>query len=799
MKIKGRCIFLLFIVAGIVACNNQGSKQDQKEKKIKYFLWYDKPASVWDEALPAGNGRLAVMDYGKVYDEQVQFNEESLWGGKNINDNNPEALKALPKIRKMIFEGKISDAYKAGNKYLLAVPPRFRSYQTFGNLFLTSDSVAPYTNFKRELCLNTGISKTSYTIDGVNFTREVFVSVPDNVIVINLSADKRGKINTVVNFDLKRKDVNVTADGNTLTVTGQIIDEPTETEGPGGKDMKFAAKLAAFIKGGKIKASGDKLEVKNADNLTLYLTAATDYNIKKLNFDRSIDPLSVCSGIIDAVKNKSYNIVKKEHITDHTAFFNRVQFDLGGRERDSVPTDVRLKEVIKGGEDPGLIALYYQYGRYLLMGSSRRPARLPANLQGKWNDHISAPWNSDYHTNINLQMNYWPAEECNLSETNAPLADLVEMWQVPGSVTAKEMYGCPGWTMHHATDIFGKTAPVSDMRWSMSPLSGVWMTFPLWRHYEFTGDKEYLKNKLYPIMKKAMEFVSGFLVEKDGYLVTCPSMSPENAYLLPGSKKPNQLTYAPTIDNQILMAHIDNCIEAARILGVDDDLVKKWEKIRTKIPPVRIGKDGTIMEWIKDYAEYEPGHRHMSHLMGLYPLAQITPATPKLFEAAAKTIEKRLKYGGGHTGWSRAWIINFFARLRQPETAYHHVLALLRKSTKSNLFDNHPPFQIDGNFGGTAGITEMLLQSQMRDENGDYYQDLLPALPKEWSTGEISGIKGRGNFVVDISWENGKLKSVDVKSLNGNKLNIRYNGKTISRETQAGETYSFAAKDFAVS
>jgi len=600
----------------------------------------------------------------------------------------------------------------------------------------------------------------------------------------------------VVSLDLERK-VNVVADGNSLTFTGQIIDEPTVAEGPGGKDMKFAVKLAAFSNGGKIKTSGNKLEVKNADNLTLYLTAATDYNIRKLNFDRSIDPLKVCDGIIDEVKNKSYSIVKEEHIADHTVFFDRVRFDLGGRERDSIPTDVRLKEVIKGGEDPALVALYYQYGRYLLMGSSRRPARLPANLQGKWNAHINAPWNSDYHTNINLQMNYWPAEECNLSETSEPLTDLVEMWQVPGAVTAKEMYGCKGWAMHHTTDIFGKTAPVSDMRWSMSPLSGVWMTFPLWRHYVYTGDKEYLKNRLYPIMKKAMEFVSGFLVEKDGYLVTCPSMSPENAYLLPGSKKPNQLTYAPTIDNQILMAHIDNCIEAAHILGVDDDLVIKWKEIRSKIPPVRIGKDGTIMEWIKDYDEYEPGHRHMSHLMGLYPLAQITPATPKLYEAAAKTIEKRLKYGGGHTGWSRAWIINFFARLRQPETAYHHVLALLRKSTKSNLFDNHPPFQIDGNFGGTAGITEMLLQSHIRDENGDYFQDLLPALPEEWPTGEISGIKGRGNFVLTISWEKGKLKSVNVKSLNGNKLNIRYNGKTIKKETEAGETYSFSDKDFA--
>ena len=392
-------------------------------------------------------------------------------------------------------------------------------------------------------------------------------------------------------------------------------------------------------------------------------------------------------------------------------------------------------------------------------------------------------------------MNYWPAEICNLPETTASLTALVNKWTEPGSVTAKEMYGCDGWTMHHATDVFGKTAPNADMRWGMSPLSGVWMTFPLWRHYQFTSDKDYLKDKAYPVMKEELDFVSDFLVEKDGYLVTCPSMSPENAYKLPGSDKPNQLTYAPTIDNEILLAHIDNCIEAANILGIDKDKIAEWKDIRSKIPPIKIGANGTIMEWIKDYEEWEPGHRHMSHLMGLYPLAEITPDTPELFEAASKTIERRLSHGGGHTGWSRAWIINFYARLHQPETAYKHVLALLRKSTLQNLFDNHPPFQIDGNFGGTAGITEMLLQSHMRDSEGNYIIDLLPALPAEWADGSISGIKGRGNFEVSMKWKDGKLQSVDIKSLSGNKLNVRYKKKMISMKTEAGKTYSFDATE----
>ncbi|NPA37281.1 MAG: glycoside hydrolase family 95 protein [Chlorobi bacterium] len=779
-----KLLVFLFIITVFSSC----SQNTVQEKKL--HLWYDKPAKVWDDALPTGNGRMGAMDFGDPETGHIQFNEESLWAGKKFDNNNPNALKDLPKIRQYIFNEEIDKAYKLGNKSLLSVPPRFRSYQTFGDLYITPSTKGRLTEYRRDLCLNDGISTTTYTIDGVKYTKEVFVSAPDNVIVVHITADKPGSINAEITMTRPR-DAKVTAQDKTLWMKGQIIDEPSKEMGPGGKDMKFAAKLTAENKGGNITAKGSSLNVENADEITLLLTAATDYNLEMLNFDRSIDPEKTCNDIIAKAGKKTYSSLKQAHIADHSAIFNRVSFNLGGNNLDTIPTDKRLNAVKKGAEDPELVTLYNQYGRYLLMGSSRKPGKLPANLQGIWNGHIKAPWNSDYHTNINLQMNYWPAEICNLSETALPLTDLVNQWTEPGKVTAKKMYGCNGWTMHHATDIFGKTAPNADMRWGMSPLSGVWMTFPLWRHFEFTNDKAYLKNKAYPVMKEAMQFVSDFLIEKDGYLVTNPSMSPENAYKLPGSNKPNQLTYAPTIDNQILMAHIDNCIEAAEILGVDADLTKQWKEIRAKIPPVRIGKDSTIMEWIKDYEEWEPGHRHMSHLMGLYPLAQITPETPELYEAAARTIEKRLKYGGGHTGWSRAWIINFFARLHQPETAYHHVLALLRKSTKPNLFDNHPPFQIDGNFGGTAGITEMLLQSHMKDKDGNFILDLLPALPKEWADGDISGIKGRGNFEVSMMWKDGKLETVSIKSLSGNKLNVRYNGYLISQDTEPGKTYTY--------
>ncbi len=782
-------IALAIFLASISSCS-QNEPQTNKNR-----LWYTSPASNWNEALPVGNGRLGAMDFGGVYKQQIQFNEESLWAGKKINSNNPDALKDLSKIRKLIFEGKINQAYKLGNHSLLGTPPRFRSYQTFGDLIMNFDNKGQYSNYRRDLCLNNGISTTTFTIDGVKFTKELFVSAPDNTIVVHLSADKPGRINTKISLKRER-DAIVTAKDNYILMNGQIIDKDTKDEGEGGDNMKFAARMIVQNKGGEI-TSGDRiLTVKDADEITLLLTAATDYNLSKLNFDRSIKPAAICSEIISKAEKKSYQKIKSSHIKDHSKIFERVKIDLGGNESDTIPTDQRLIAVKSGGEDPALIALYYQYGRYLLMGSSRSPGVLPANLQGVWNNHLKAPWNSDYHTNINLQMNYWPAEICNLSETAIPLANLVDRWRTPGRISAKEMYGCSGWMMHHTSNIFGYTPPVGDLRWSMSPLSGVWMTVPLYRHYEFTEDIDYLRNKAYPVMKEAMEFIADFLVEKDGYLVSTPSMSPENSYLLPGSKKPNQITYAPTIDNQLLVAHINNSIEAANTLGIDRELVSKWKSILAKIPPVKIGKDSTIMEWIEDYDEREPGHRHMSHLMGLHPLAQITPETPELFEAAKKTIEKRLKNGGGHTGWSRAWIINFYARMRQPETAYNHVLALLRKSTLTNLFDNHPPFQIDGNFGGTAGITEMLLQSHMRDTKGDYIQDILPALPGEWANGKITGIKGRGNFEISIKWESGKLISVSVKSIIGNRLNIRYNDKIITKDTEAGKVYSFTANSF---
>ena len=783
-----KIIILFTFLVGMFLNGLQPNYQNKLNSELK--LWYRQPAEKWTEALPIGNGRLGAMVFGGIKEERIQLNEESLWAGTRINNNNPVAKKHLNEIQQLLLKEETVKARKLADKYLLGTPPRIRSYQTLGDLKLTfnceEDSV---TNYQRELDIQTGITSVKYNCGGTTYSREVFASAVDNVIVIHLTSSKNSQINLGVSFNREIDAVTKVVSNKTLVMNGQIIDKDQPERGPFGKHMKFSTALKIINKGGALQKGGDKLIVHNADEAVIILTAVTDYNMNKLNFDRAIDPEKVCNSIIYKACSKSYDDLKENHIKEHSAMFDRVALNLGKELNSGLPTDERLKRVKNGAEDNGLIALYFQYGRYLLMSSSRYPGILPANLQGIWNEHIDAPWRSDYHTNINLQMNYWSAEVCNLPETVIPLTNFFMKLMEPGRVTAKEMYNARGWTMHHVTDPFGRTGLMDGIGWGTSPLAGAWITLTFWRHYQFTQDKEYLREKAYPLMKEAARFVLDFLIDDGkGHLVTAPSISPENMYINPKSGKNARITYAATIDNQIITELFNACIKSAEILNVDQELVSQMKETLTKLPPVLIGADGTIREWIKDYEEVEPGHRHMSHLFGLHPGTQISTDTPKLFEAAKKTIEKRLANGGGHTGWSRVWIINFYARLFDGENAYKHLLALLRKSTLPNLFDSHPPFQIDGNFGGTAGIAEMLLQSHNNVIN------VLPAIPSKWKDGFVKGLKAIGNFTVDLYWNKGELTKLVVKSKSGNDCNISYKNKSINLGTEIGKEYIFNNK-----
>ena len=745
------------------------------------ILWYQQPATKWTEALPVGNGRLGAMVFGKVDSERIQLNEESLWAGKPINNNNPGARTHLDEIQRALLNGDIARAVELGEKHLLGTPPRIRSYQTLGDLFFDFEVPGNIDNYHRRLDLKTGICSVSYTAGEITFNRNVFVSAPDNCIVIHFSADQDEAISLKIWLSRAKDAVTVARGNNMLVLSGQIIDEPNPLRGPGGAHMRFESQLLAINEGGEVTTQDNHLVVEKVNALTLLLTAATDYNINRLSFDSSKYPSKICTNILSRVDVKSFDELQASHIADHSALFDRVKMDLGESPHPSLPTDKRLEKVKGGENDPALAALYFQYGRYLLMNSSRHPGILPANLQGIWNEHYEAPWNSDFHTNINLQMNYWPADVCNLPETLEPLTTFFLKLMEPGARTAREMYGARGWNMHHLTDPFGRTGLMDGVQWGTSPLAGAWMTLTFWRHYQFTQDTTYLE-RAYPILKGAAQFALDFLIEDEqGRLITAPSTSPENTYIHPGDGRKYQMTYGATIDIQIITELFNCCIQAANILEDDGSFVQDMKEALLRLPPVQLGADGTVQEWIEDYEEAEPGHRHMSHLFGLYPGTQITPDTPELFAAARKTIEKRLSHGGGHTGWSRAWIVNFYARLLDADQAHHHLQQLFAKSTLPNLFDTHPPFQIDGNFGGTVGIAELLLQSH----NDEIH--LLPALPPAWPRGTVTGLKARGNFVVDMTWENGILKSATITSLSGGMCKLRYNDRTTEVETVAGQ------------
>jgi len=759
------------------------------QQKKDRILWYNQPAKDWNEALPIGNGRLGAMIFGGVNEELIQLNEATLWTGGPVDHNpNPAAPKYLQPVRDALFRDSINDAIKLLRNIQ---GPNSQMYQPLGDIILKQQFSAKPSSYSRELNISDATSTTRFSVDGVTYTRQIFSSAPDQVIIIRLQASQPRALHFSVDVRHELAYRKMVTPGKELVLKGKarITNDETRnikpliySEDSQCKGMRFQFRIKAVTNDGTVTNTDSSLVIANASEVILYVSAATSFNgIDTCPDKDGKDEEKLAIDRLQSALKKNYVQLIQTHSKDYKKYFDRVEVSLGTQQTGNLPTDMRLEAYKKGTPDIGLEELYFLFGRYLLISSSR-PGGPPANLQGIWNNEIRPPWRSNYTTNINLQMNYWPAEVCNLAELTQPLLEHIQRFAVNGAYTARNYYNMRGWVLHHNSDLWAQTNPVGegngDPRWANWSMGSPWMSQHLFEHYRFTANKKFLRDTAYPIMKGAAEFCLDWLIKKDGYLVTAPSTSPENVYIHPKGFK-GTVTIASAMDMQIISDLFTNITEASNILGTDKAFAELIKQKQKNLRPLQIGRKGNLEEWYGDWEDEDPQHRHVSHLFGLYPGREISPLIDTVFaNASRKTLLIR---GDGGTGWSKAWKINFWARLLDGDHAYKMYQELLKSSTLNNLFDNHPPFQIDGNFGATAGIAEMLLQSHLSDIQ------LLPALPTAWKDGHIKGLVARGNFEMEMFWKNGKLTKAFITSKAGGMCRL-YTKEAVTVKNNKGIT-----------